>query len=209
MEPKRESFIREVIDPVSREIRIRITDDTSTDHQKRLDQIAKEEDLLTNIIKQQFDIKLATVNLQSKNLEQLRGATKGQKERLKIEQQLSKNSIEQEKLKLAIFGLEQQALVQGVDMSLQDQRLLDLNRAKLEVIKQQNIDLMRQKDIGAELEDTIKNSFEFLKISSTSFKNSICADLSLISENQFLQTSSMQYFLTGALKMDSQIFRLH
>jgi len=138
----------------------KITDDTSTDHQKRLDQIAKEEDLLTNIIKQQFDIKLATVNLQSKNLEQLRGATKGQKERLKIEQQLSKNSIEQEKLKLAIFGLEQQALVQGVDMSLQDQRLLDLNRAKLEVIKQQNIDLMRQKDIGAELEDTIKNSFE-------------------------------------------------
>jgi len=138
----------------------KVSKDTGVENLDRLDQITKEENLLKNIIQRQYEIKLQTTALEAKNLSQLRGATSGQKQRLKIDQQLAANSIRQREVELAIYGLEQQALVQGEEMSIQDRRALELNRAKLEVIRQQNIDLERQKDIGTEIEDTVKNSFE-------------------------------------------------
>ena len=143
-----------------REAILKIAEDTGTIDQIRLDQLAAEEAFTKTILDTQYKIKLDMATLEAENLKNLRGLSKGQKQRLKIDQALEKNSIRRREVELAISATRQAAKVEGRELTEQEERSIELNEQKIELIRQQSLDLERQKDVAAELSDTIKNSFE-------------------------------------------------
>lgn len=138
-----------------------IAGDTSEKDLKRLEQLEKEETLIKTILDTQYKIKLDQAKLEVSNLKALRGATKGQQARLKIDQDIAANAIKMQEIELATKAIKEAAIADGGRaLTEQDERAIELNEQKLELIRQQNTDLERQKNLGVELEDTIKNSFE-------------------------------------------------
>jgi len=127
---------------------------------KRLEQLKKEETLIKTILDTQYKIKLDQAKLEVSNLKALRGATKGQQARLKIDQNIAANAIKMQEVELASKAIREAAVAAGRGLDEQDERAIELNEQKLELIRQQNLDLERQKDMAVELQDTIKNSFE-------------------------------------------------
>lgn len=138
----------------------KVAEETNKIDFERLKQLKLEETLIKTILDKKYQIALDTQKLEAKNIQELRGATAGQQARLKIDQQISANKLQERDIQLAINSTRQAAVAAGRKLDEQDLRSIAINEAKLEVIRQQNIDLERQKDIGVELEDTIKNSFE-------------------------------------------------
>jgi hypothetical protein len=107
---------------------------------------------------EQIEIQRAKTQLSSLKIS--RGATNGQKDRLKIEQDINNNTLDQKVLMEDIATQRQKALADGQGISAEEQRSIDLNKLKLQYLQEQNIELQRQQDLAVELEDTIKNSFE-------------------------------------------------
>jgi hypothetical protein len=138
----------------------KIAIDTGNIDFKRLEQLQKEETLIKTILDTQYKIKLDQAKLEVSNLKALRGATKGQQARLKIDQDIAANAIKMQEIELANKAVREAAVAAGRGLDEQDKRAIELNDQKLELIRQQNIELERQKDFGVELENTIKNSFE-------------------------------------------------
>ena len=143
-----------------REAILKVAEDTGTINQTRLDQLAAEEEFTKTVLDTQYKIKLDMATLEAESLNNLRGLSKGQKQRLKIDQALEKNSIKRREIELAISATRQAARVEGRELTEQEERSIELNQQKIELIRQQSLDLERQKDVAAELSDTIKNSFE-------------------------------------------------
>ena len=143
-----------------REKILEIAADTTVINQTRLDQLAKEEEFVKTILDAQYKIKLDLATLDIQSLKIARGASNGQKARLKIDQDIAKNSIKQNELQLAIASTIGAAKTEGRELEEQELRSIELNQQKLELLRQQSADLIRQTDAASQYSDAIKNSFE-------------------------------------------------
>lgn len=137
-----------------------IAGDTTKKDQDRLDQLAEEEDFVKTILDAQYKIKLDLATLDVQSLKIARGASNGQKARLKIDQDIAKNSIKQNELQLAITSTIKAAKTEGRELEEQELRSIELNQQKLELLREQSADLIRQTDAASQYSDAIKNSFE-------------------------------------------------
>jgi hypothetical protein len=151
----------------------------------RLEKLAGQEALATTILDKQFKIKEDTLKLQVASIKLARGVTKGQADRLKIDQKIKQNAIEQRAVELNISSIRQAAREDNNRALNEDEkRALEINTQKLNLLKEQTTELARQLDVAVELEQTFKNSFErgfssgladLIKGNESSLRDSIAA----------------------------------
>ena len=150
-----------------------------------LKKLEGQEALVTTILDKQFKIREDTLKLQVSSIKEARGSTKGQADRLKIDQKIKQNSIAQREVELNIASIRQAAREDSNRALNEDEtRSLQINAQKLNLLKEQTIELERQLDAAVELEQTFKNSFEkgfssglatLIKGNESSLRDSIAA----------------------------------
>jgi len=130
-------------------------------NKKLLEDTKSNYSLVADILAAQYDTKLRMSKLDIESIKALRGATKGQKARLKIDIALLKNQIKAAELRSKIKTAEDVARTDG-NRGLRADELLSIrvNEDKLETLREQSTELERQNDFTVQLTDDIKNSFE-------------------------------------------------
>ena len=117
--------------------------------------------LVADILTAQYSTKLRMSKLDIESVKSLRGATKGQKARLKTDIDIIKNNIKIVELEAKQDVTRRQAEADsGRELRTSELQSIALNENKVELLRQQSIELERQNDFTVQLTDDIKNSFE-------------------------------------------------